>query len=62
VREFVEHSYRERPNQGAGNVPLPVAGEDAPQVLKFPALEVKRRERFGGLLKHYCRAAWATPQ
>jgi putative transposase len=38
-------------------VPLPDADEPEPQILKFPTGEVKCRERLGGLLKHYYRAA-----
>jgi putative transposase len=57
VNEFVEHYNHERPHQGVGNVPLPDAGESEPSVLPFPAGEVRCRERLGGLLKHYYRAA-----
>lgn len=60
VREYVEHYNAERPHQARGNVPLPVAAaEEAgePPVLPFPKGEVKCRERLGGLLKHYHRAA-----
>ncbi len=38
-------------------MPLPEADEPGPRVLKFPTGEVKCRERLGGLLKHYYRAA-----
>ena len=34
-----------------------VADPDEPQVLPFPKGEVVCRERLGGLLKHYSRAA-----
>jgi hypothetical protein len=50
----------ERPRQARGNVPLPVAEiEEAgrPQALPPPTGEVKRRDRLGGLLKHYYRSA-----
>jgi putative transposase len=57
VREFVEHYHRERPHQALGNVPLPEAEDGAPRVLRFPTGEVRCRERLGGLLKHYYRAA-----
>ncbi len=60
VREFVEHYNLERPHQARGNVPLPVAQADdagEPRILKFPSGEVQCRERLGGLLKHYYRAA-----
>jgi len=59
VTNFVAHYLEERPHQGLGNVPLPEAGktDDEPAVLSFPTGEVKCRERLGGLLKHYYRAA-----
>jgi putative transposase len=57
VREFIEHYNQERPHQARGNVPLPEADTDEPRILKFPSGEVKCRERLGGLLKHYYRAA-----
>jgi putative transposase len=60
VCEFVEHYNEERPHQARGNVPLPVAqAEDAgpPPILQFPSGEVGCRERLGGLLRHYYRAA-----
>jgi putative transposase len=40
-----------------GNVPLPDANRSGPPVLQFPSGEVRCRERLGGLLKHYYRAA-----
>jgi putative transposase len=57
VREFVEHYHQERPRQEVGNLPPPEAGDGAPRVLPVPSGEVKCRERLGGLLKHYYRAA-----
>jgi hypothetical protein len=60
VGEFVEHYNAERPHQARGNVPLPEAqAADAgePAVVKFPEGEVRCRERLGGLLRHYHRAA-----
>jgi putative transposase len=60
VREFLIHYHEERPHQCRGNVPLPVAAADdagQPRILPFPSGEVKCRERLGGLLKHYYRAA-----
>jgi putative transposase len=57
VKEFVAHYNEERPHQGVGNVPLSVASEPESVILKFPCGEVKCRERLGGLLKHYHRAA-----
>jgi putative transposase len=56
VREYVEHYNEERPHQAKGNVPLPDADRD-PVILPFPSGEVRCRERLGGLLKHYHRAA-----
>jgi putative transposase len=60
VREYVEHHNLERPHQGRGNVPLPdaqAADAGEPPTLRFPGGEVRCRERLGGLLKHYHRAA-----
>jgi putative transposase len=57
VTEFVAHYNEERPHQAKGNVPLPDADQTEPRILKFPPGEVKCRERLGGLLKHYYRAA-----
>jgi putative transposase len=57
TREYVAHYNRECPHQGKGNVPLPEAEKDAPPVLAFPSGEVTCRQRLGGLLKHYYRAA-----
>ena len=47
----------ERPHQARGNVPLPDADEEGPRILPFPSGEVRCRERLGGLLRHYHRAA-----
>jgi putative transposase len=60
IQEYVEHFNQERPHQARGNVPLPdaqAADAGEPPVLKFPKGEVRCRERLGGLLKHYHRAA-----
>lgn len=59
VNEFVAHYNLERPHQSKGNVPLPDADRTAsdPPILKLPTGAVKCRERLGGLLKHYYRAA-----
>ena len=57
TKEYVEHYNQERPHQARGNVPLPEAEEDGPRILPFPSGEVACRERLGGLLKHYHRAA-----
>lgn len=50
VREFVEHYHMERPHQGVGNVPL--GGTAGPQ-----SGGIAVRERLGGFLRHYERAA-----
>ena len=50
VREFAEHYHKERPHQGVGNERL----------TKSPVLQtggIVVRDRLGGLLKHYERAA-----
>ena len=60
AREFAEHYNTERPHQARRNLPLPdAAAEDAgqPRVLALAKGGVKCRERLGGLLKHYYRAA-----
>lgn len=48
--------WKNDPHQGVGNVPLPEAG-DEPLILQFPSGKVKCRERLGGVLRHYDRAA-----
>jgi putative transposase len=57
VKEFVTYYNENRPHQGKGNRPLPDADTDEPPIRTFPSGEVKCRERLGGLLKHYYRAA-----
>lgn len=57
VKEFIAHYHEERPHQGRGNVPLAVDDPDHPPVLQFPNGKIECRERLGGLLKHYYRAA-----
>jgi hypothetical protein len=61
ITEYAKYHNEERPHQARGNVPLPVAeAEDAGSpALPFPSTfgEVRCRERLGGLLKHYYRAA-----
>jgi putative transposase len=52
--EFIEHYHLERPHQGKGNQPLFPA--PLPTTSRFPS-PVKSRERLGGLLKFYERAA-----
>jgi putative transposase len=56
-KEFVIHYHEERPHQGRGNVPLSVADQDDPPILALPTGQVECRQRLGGLLKHYYRAA-----
>jgi putative transposase len=57
LSELLAHYPEERPHQGLGNVPLGGVppSEEAPAVL--PLSEVRCRERLGGVLKHYRRAA-----
>ena len=59
ANEFLAHYHDERPHQGIGNVPLgdnPVSAEEPSVMHPFPA-KIDCRERLGGLLKHYSRAA-----
>ena len=54
LAEFLEHYHSERNHQGKGNVllfPLTQASKAA------LGLTVRRRQRLGGLLNYYCRAA-----
>jgi putative transposase len=60
LTQYAEHHNLERPHQARGNVPLPVAAADdagEPRILPFPSGAAKCRERLGGILKHYYRAA-----
>ena len=52
VREFVAHDHEERNHQGLGNVLIVPAGDQMPIHNR-----VACRERLGGLLKYYHRAA-----
>jgi hypothetical protein len=54
LKEFIAHYHFERPHQGKGNVLLfpAAAGERSPE-----KGSVICRERLGGLLKYYARAA-----
>ena len=53
LAEFVEHFHTERPHQGKGNVLLfPREG-----LQQTAALQIVCRQRLGGLLRYYCRAA-----
>ncbi len=50
LHAYLDHYHTERPHQGTGNQVI----DHSDQV---PEGEVRRRERLGGLLKHYYRAA-----
>jgi transposase InsO family protein len=52
--EFVEHIHAERNHQGKGNVLLFPSNA---AIRSRPRKSVVCRERLGGLLKYYCRAA-----
>ncbi len=49
VAEFLEHHHAERAHQGIGNVTI--------ENVEVGAGEIECRERLGGILKHYTRAA-----
>jgi len=51
--EYLAYYHEERPHQGKGNVPLVSA---SPSSLSLNG-EVLCRERLGGVLRHYFRAA-----
>ncbi len=51
IAEFVEHYHRERNHQGLANELI----EGAPAVQRVSCIH--RRQRLGGLLNYYCRAA-----
>lgn len=58
TREFVEHYHTERPHQGIGNeVILPAEQGSRYRTEELALCDVRRRERLGGLLKHYERRA-----
>jgi hypothetical protein len=52
LKEFIAHYHFERPHQRNGNLLFPAAGDASGE--KGP---VTCRERLGGLLKYYDRAA-----
>jgi transposase InsO family protein len=54
LNEFVEHYHAERNHQGKGNVLL-FSSMDAKNANGVSM--VQRRQRLGGLLNYYCRAA-----
>ena len=53
LAEFVKHYHAERPHQGKGNVILFPAENPS----KAAGQRVLCRDRLGGLLRYYCRAA-----
>jgi Integrase core domain len=53
LAEFLEHYHAERNHQGKGNVLLFPSTEPCQIALE----SVRRKQRLGGLLNHYCRAA-----
>ena len=55
LSEYLSHNHGERPHQGIGNI-LIERGTDPPATLPFSGT-VECRERLGGLLKSYARAA-----
>jgi hypothetical protein len=57
LTEFLAHYHEERPHQGLGNVPLSGPPPSVAEAVVLPLSEVRCRERLGGLLKHYRRAA-----
>jgi hypothetical protein len=52
VREFVEHYHGERNHQGIGNQLIEASADESRR-----RGSIERRERLGGLLRFYCRAA-----
>ena len=52
VHEYVEHYHRERPHQALDNRPLTPLNDNAAN-----GGRVVRRQRLGGVLKYYHRAA-----
>ena len=54
LAEFLEHYHAERNHQGKGNVLL-LPSKDAPQ--RALGSTLRRRQRLGGLLNYYGRAA-----
>ncbi len=52
VREYVEHYHGERNHQGIGNQRIEASADESRR-----SGSIERRERLGGLLRFYCRAA-----
>ena len=53
LSEFIEHFHAERPHQGKGNLLL----FPSPRLQQTAGAEVACKQRLGGLLQYYCRAA-----
>ena len=54
IQEYIEHYHTERPHQSKGNIPLTVG---SPTATADTSGEVVCRERLGGVLQNYYRAA-----
>jgi putative transposase len=54
IHQYVEYYHTERPHQGKGNMPLTGPPEAVPESAEG---EIVCRERLGGVLRHYHRAA-----
>ena len=52
IAEFVEHYHRERNHQGLENELI-----ESASAVEGPVGHIRRRQRLGGLLNYYCRAA-----
>jgi putative transposase len=52
LRTYIQHYNRERPHRG-----LALQPPEPPQVTQPPAGEIRRRDRLGGLIHEYYRAA-----
>jgi transposase InsO family protein len=52
MAEYVEHYHRERNHQGLENELI-----EGASAVKGPFGRIRRRQRLGGLLNYYCRAA-----
>lgn len=51
IKEYVDHYHRERHHQGLGGAII------APEQATRVGGRIRRRQRMGGMLNHYCRAA-----
>jgi putative transposase len=52
LRTYIQHYNRERPHRGLALQPL-----ETPQLIPPPGGDVQRRDRLGGLVHEYFRAA-----